>query len=686
MVTFKKTIHVCIGILTLVLIGCTAPEPSAENISLPSIFSDHAVLQRGAKIPVWGTADPGGIVKVEFAKKSRTTTVNGDGKWMVHMPSRKAGGPYEMRVIGLDTISIKDLLVGEVWLCSGQSNMEWQVRNAMNAQQEIDSADYPEIRMFTVDRAVSDTPPDDCSGSWKVCTPETAGDFSAVGYFFGRHLHQQLDVPVGLIHSSWGGTPAEAWTSFETLESDTVLLPILERYRQSIENYPERLAEYREIIRKIEESGDRLPMYHKDPGNKGAEKGWAEPGFDDRQWQDFPVPGFWENQPGMNIDGAVWFRKVVRIPESWVGKTLRLSLGAIDDFDVTYFNGVLVGATGEETPNFWIHQRHYPVPANVVNLTEALIAVRVFDHYGQGGFAGAGSNMRLSLAVCASDEFIRLDGIWKMKVELALDPLAITGPGSQGLPPEPIGPGHSHSPAGLYHAMLTPLAPYAIRGAIWYQGETNAGRAYQYRTLLPAMINDWRELWKQREFPFGVVQLANFMPVSEEPQESDWAELREAQLLTSLNDPDVGLAVTIDIGETDDIHPGNKQDVGKRLSLWALAKVYGFDLEYSGPLFDSMEIEGDTIFISFRHAENGLIVKGDTLYGFSIAGDDYQFVWANAEIKGNKVLIWSDKIDNPVAVRYAWADNPVCNLYNSEMLPAIPFRTDDKPGITFLSR
>jgi sialate O-acetylesterase len=681
MVTFKIAIHLFIGFITLVLIGCGAPEPSAENISLPSILSDHAVIQRDAKIPVWGMAEPGGIVKVEFANKRRTTTVDKDGKWMVQLPPHKAGGPYEMRVMGLDTLLIKDLLVGEVWLCSGQSNMEWQVRSSMNAHQEIESADFPEIRMFTIERVVSDKPLDDCSGSWKVSTPETVGDFSAVGYFFGRELHRQLDVPIGLIHSSWGGTPAEAWTSLETLESDTILLPILERYNESMKNYPERLAEYREMVRKIEESGEHLPMYHKDPGNKGADKGWADPGFNDGQWRDFPVPGFWENQQGMDIDGAVWFRKAVDIPESWIGKTLRLSLGAIDDFDVTYFNGIQVGTTGEDIPNFWMHQRQYTVPADAVNSKKALIAVRIFDHYGQGGFVGG--DMHLSTVNGSSDDFIRVDGLWKMKIELAMDPSAVSGPGGRGLPPEPMGPGHSHSPAGLYHAMLYPLAPYAIRGAVWYQGETNAGRAYQYRTLLPAMIHDWHALWGQGPFPFGIVQLANYRAVSEEPQESEWADLREAQLLTALNDPNVGLATTIDIGEAEDIHPRNKQDVGNRLSLWALAKVYGFKIEYSGPLYDSMVVEGDTIIVSFRHAESGLVVKGDAVHGFAIAGEDYQFVWANAEIRGNKVLVWSDEIVNPVAVRYAWADNPVCNLYNSEMLPAVPFRTDDKPGITY---
>ncbi len=677
----------CFFIATWVFFSCQVSGPPAQNISLPSIFGDHMVLQRGVPITVWGKANRGGLVTVEIAGQKKAALADENDRWRIKLRPMKSGGPHTMKIYGTDTTVFKNVLFGEVWLCSGQSNMEWTVRNSKDAQREMDEANYPEIRIFTVQKEVADKPKDDCVGEWKVCTPENVGDFSAVGYFFGRYLHQQLKVPIGLLHSSWGGTPAEAWTSYATLTADTMLAPIVKRYEEDVKFYPQRLAAYKNQVSQIQESGKALPMYHRDSGNAGYTKGWAKLDFDDRDWEEMTIPGFFFFFGDMQIDGAVWFRKEVELPDDWAGKALLLTLGAIDDFDVTYFNGIQVGSTGEETPQFWLHPRRYVIPANLVKAGRAVIAVRIFDHFGQGGFGGPATAMKLVPEAAAEAKPILLVGTWKFRIEKALDPSAISGPGGRGLPPEPRGPGHSHSPAGLYHAMLYPLAPYAIKGAIWYQGETNAGRAYQYRTLLPAMIKDWRTLWGQGDFPFGIVQLANYMAVSEEPQESEWAELREAQLLTALNVAKVGLATIIDIGEANDIHPKNKQDVGKRLALWALAKCYGQNLEYSGPLYQSMKIDGNRIIVSFTHTAKGLVAVGsDSVKGFAIAGDDYKFVKANAKIDGERVIVWSDQIQQPVAVRYAWADNPVCNLYNSEMLPAVPFRTDDRPGITFLNR
>jgi sialate O-acetylesterase len=447
------------------------------------------------------------------------------------------------------------------------------------------------------------------------------------------------------------------------------------------------MADYKARLKKIEESGDRLPIYQKDPGNRGYGRDWAINDFDDNSWEQFDTPGYWENRGDMQIDGAVWFRKEIEIPETWSGKELILTLGAIDDFDTAYFNGIQIGATGEETPQFWLHQREYIIPAKQVRPGRAVIAVRIFDHYGQGGFGGPGSKMRLGLKSNTGLQPIKLAGVWKMKVEKAMDPSAISGPGGQGLPQEPQGPGHPYSPGGLYHAMIYPLKPYAIKGAIWYQGEANADRAYQYRTLLPAMIRDWRKLWSQGNFPFGIVQLANYMSVSEEPQESSWAELREAQLFTALNDPETGLATIIDIGEADDIHPRNKQDVGRRLALWALAETYGKDVEFSGPLYKSMTVRDGKAILHFTHVADGLVAAGNgELKGFDIAGKDKLFHRAEATIEKDRIVVWSEAVEDPVAVRYAWADNPVCNLYNSEMLPAVPFRTDDWPGVTFQMR
>ncbi|NIO87790.1 MAG: 9-O-acetylesterase [Candidatus Aminicenantes bacterium] len=670
-----------------IVLSCKVPGPPAENIALPAIFGNNMVLQQGVPLPVWGKADSGGVVIIEIDGQRKGTLSDEHNRWQVKLSPLQAGGPHTMKICGADTTVFENVLVGEVWLCSGQSNMEWNVRNSKDAQREMNEANLPNIRMFTVQKEVSEKPKDNCVGEWKVCSPENVGDFSAVGYFFGRYLHQKLNVPIGMIHSSWGSTPAEAWTSYETLSADTMLAPIVKRYEEDLKNYPQRLAEYKEQLKKIEESGALMPIYHKDKSNEGFLKGWANQEFDDNSWNSVNVPGYWENLEDMQIDGAVWFRKEVRIPIAWEGRELLLTLGAIDDFDVTYFNGTKVDSTGKDTPQHWIHHRKYIVPGHLVKAGKAAIAVRIFDHFGQGGFGGPATAMMLCLNTEPDSNLIPLAGIWKSKIETALDPSKISGPGGKGLPQQPRGPGHSHSPAGLYNAMIHPLAPYAIKGGIWYQGETNAGRAYQYCTLLPAMIKDWRTLWRQGDFPFGVVQLANYMQVSEDPQESAWAELREAQLLTSLNDPNVGLATIIDIGEADDIHPKNKQDVGKRLALWALANYYDFDLEYSGPLYQSMKIEDDKITVSFTHTADGLVAVGDEgVKGFAIAGDDYNFIRANAKIDGNQVIVWSEKVKNPVAVRFAWADNPVCNLYNSEMLPAVPFRTDDKPETTYLNR
>jgi sialate O-acetylesterase len=568
--------------------------------------------------------------------------------------------------------------------------MEWQVSQSNNPEEEINNAVFENIRLFTVPRTVADTPQSDCVGEWTVCSPATVRNFSAVGYFFGREIHKNLKVPVGLIHSSWGGTPIESWMEQTTLRNDADFVPILDRYKRSLEEYPERLKEYNELVKKIEEEGLELPPYQIDKGNKGLIEGWAEKDYNDSDWENIELPGYWEGIINKDIDGALWFRYEISLPENLMNKDLTLELGPIDDFDVTYFNGRQIGSIGDDTPNFWTTPRVYKIDKENIKEKNS-IAVRVFDHYGEGGFSGSPSQMKI-YAEGEPDKSIQISGIWKYRIESALDPKNVSGPGGGKLPPAPMGPGHPHSPSGLYNAMIYPIAPYALKGFIWYQGETNASRAYQYRKLLPAMINDWRILWKDPNLYFGIVQLANFMAVLPDPSESAWAELREAQAISAFNDPLNGLAVTIDIGEADDIHPKNKQDVGKRLAFWSLKKVYaqnsfneGTDI-FSGPVMQNYEITGDTISISFDHVGKGLIAQGDSLHGFTIAGEDKNFFWAQAIIEGNNVRVWSDKVKKPAAVRYAWANNPICNLYNSGGLPAVPFRTDDWPGATFGSK
>ncbi|MDT7893779.1 MAG: hypothetical protein LASZOEIN_002094 [Candidatus Fervidibacter sp.] len=657
--------------LTLAVHGHLAAE---GKLRLPSIFGDHMVLQCNMPVPVWGWAEPNEEVAVILkGKLHRSTKADANGRWMVKLPPQPAGGPHELIVRTRDeVIRFNDVLFGEVWVCSGQSNMEWPVALAQNAQQEIATANFPQIRFFIVEKAIALEPQSDCKGRWVVCSPETVGGFSAVGYFFGREIHQRLKVPVGLIGTYWGGTPAESWTDLKALESDPDFKPILDRLPRD----PETLKRLQEKYEQAMEEW-RQKAILKDPGNKGEAMGWASPEFDDSDWATMEVPRPWERiSPEMNIDGAVWFRKVVVLPDEWAGKDLLLSLGPIDDYDTTYFNGEKVGATGAETPNSWTVPRQYRIPGRLVKAGANLIAVRVFDQWGDGGFSGRPNQMRLELAD-GTGKPILLSGEWKFKVEFARH--------ASKVPPQPQPPINSWTPTTLFNAMVAPFVPYAIKGVIWYQGESNVGRAYQYRKLFPALINSWRRAWGY-EFPFLFVQLANFLERKPEPTESAWAELREAQLLTLKTVPKTGMAVAIDIGEANDIHPRNKQDVGKRLALAALAIAYGQKIVYSGPIYRSMRIEGNKIRIFFDHVGSGLVAKGEKLTGFAIAGEDRKFVWANAKIEGNTVVVWSEQVPKPVAVRYGWADNPDCNLYNKEGLPASPFRTDDWPGVTVKNR
>ena len=487
------------------------------EVKLPSVIGDNMVLQRGNKLTLWGTADAGEEVSVTLGDQKATAKAGDDGKWKVQIGPLAAGGPFEMKVVGKNTIELKNILVGEVWVCSGQSNMQMAVSSCLNSKEEVAAADFPKIRLFTVPNTVADAPQADCKGRWVECSPKTVGGFSAVGYFFGRELQKVLDVPVGLINTSWGGTPAESWTSKPTLESDPDLKPILDRFAKGVQDYPQAKQNFETQLAKWKET---------------AEKAKAE------------------------------------------------------------------GKSVPKKPN----------------------------------------------------------------------------------PPQDPATS-SWKPSGLYNAMIAPLIPYGIGGAIWYQGESNADRAYQYRKLFAAMIQDWRRNWGQGDFPFLWVQLANFMGRRAQPGDSNWAELREAQQ-TTLSLPKTGTGLAIDIGDAKDIHPKNKQEVGRRLALAAQAIGYGKDIPYSGPVYDSMTVEGTAIRLKFKHVNGGLVCKGEKLAGFAVAGEDKKFVWAEARIDGETVVVSSPEVQKPVAVRYAWADNPEVSLYNKADLPASPLRTDDWDGKT----
>lgn len=669
----KSIALLSIGLLLLTA-GCVVFTPKqtpkiepASNIQLPALFSDNMVLQQKLKIPVWGTAEPGGKVSVRLGNQEKHAIVPKAGKWQIDLDPVSAGGPYELSVIGEDTMLFKNVLIGEVWVCSGQSNMAWPVSNSLNAEAEIETATYPNMRLFTVERNSSFTPLSDVTTEgWKACSPQTVPKFSAVGYFFGRHLHEKLGIPIGLIHTSWGGTPAEAWTSKNSLkklpdfaeivtqhDSSSINKELQKKYEKQLESWQKLLEAWRDTIEQ------------NDVGLKGDGLKWYQPDLDMTQWKTMNLPSLWEAAGIGNYDGIVWFRKEIDLSDCWTGQDLTLHLGPIDDIDITWFNGTKVGS--EEVYNL---PRKYEVPASLVKPGSNVIAVRVLDHGGGGGLWGTPEQLKIT---AQSGDTLSLAGEWRYHI--AVD--------QQGISLRPQSPTRlQNQPTVLYNAMIAALIPYAIRGAIWYQGEANAGRAYQYRTLFPTMIKDWRANWDQGDFPFLFVQLANFRAVQSEPVENDWAELREAQLMT-LSLANTGMAVTIDIGEADNIHPKNKQDVGKRLALNARHLVYGEDIPYSGPIYRSMAIEGNKIHLSFDHVNAGLMTKGgDKLTGFAIAGADRKFVWADAQIDGETVVVSSPNVPEPMAVRYAWASNPVCNLYNKAGLPASPFRTDSWPGIT----
>lgn len=668
-----------IFMLLLLSLPCIMAQESALELKLHTMFSHNMVLQREIPAKIWGVSKPGAEIIVQFAGQEKKIIANQTGNWVVSLGSLQASSsPQELLVTSAgESIKLHNVLVGDVWVCSGQSNMEWPVYQSQNAKKEIEEANHPEIRIFTVPRKATGTPTRHLQGEWKVCAPNTIGGFSAVGYFFGRTINQKLHIPIGLINSSWGGTPAESWTTFQTLENDPDLLPIVKRYKsavsqEAIENYRKSLLEW-EKNKGDRKEEDRLT----DMGNQGFEKGWASQEFSDSDWKTMDLPCLWENT--MNVDGAVWFRKEIQIPENWAEKDLSLTLGAVDDFDVTYFNGEKIGSIGEETPNWWSTPRKYTIPGKLVKAGKNCLAIRVFDHFGAGGFSGQPQDM----AIQRNSEVLKISGAWKYKVEYAVY--------SSLKPTPPMGPENPYAPSTLYNGMISPIIPYSIKGAIWYQGESNAYRAYQYRKLLPAMISDWRREWAQEEpgsdFPFFIVQLANFMAAPSKPEESEWAELREAQAMTAFNTKNCGLALAIDIGDARDIHPRNKQEVGRRLALAALKTAYNKDIVFSGPVYDSMQIQDNKIVLNFKSIGSGLVARDGELKHFSIAGQDRIFVWAKARIEGSQVIVWSDEVKHPVAVRYAWANNPEgCNLYNQENLPAVPFRTDNWPGRTANSK
>ncbi len=644
---------------------------------LAAVFTDHMVLQRDIKLPVWGWADAGESVTVSFATQHQSAVADHAGKWHVVMdPMPASASPQVLTVAGRNTLAVADVLVGDVWLCSGQSNMQLALQSSANAKADVPAADRPLIRLLKVGSVASSVEQDDIQGKWVICTPKTAAGFSAAGYYFGRDLQDAIKVPIGLINSGWGGTLAEAWSAPESLEGNAVLAPILRRYQDALPVLDSKMQAYRQAY-----PAWAARAYPADPGNTGLADGWASKDWDDSGWTSIEVPAEWSDVPGINVVGMVWFRRSIDVPADMARKDLLLSLGSITHCDMTYFNGQQVASTWVDVPDARSVLRRYRIPASLVHAGKNVIAIRAFNIIWGGSINGPPAAMFVA-PFDEQDGKARLSiaGQWKCKLEHKLAQINNAPPA----PARPLGPDNPGAPSNLFNGMIKPLIPFAIKGAIWYQGEGNAGRGYQYRTLLPAMIQGWRTRWHEGNFPFLIVQLPNFSNPSAQPVANDpWPALREAQLLTVRTVPETGMAVTIDIGERQ-IHPVNKKDVGHRLSLVALDMVYHIKGPGTGPLYAASKNEGDHVVIKFGHIGLGLAIrKGmNSLGGFAIAGADRKFVAADAKIVGDTVVVSSNAVPSPAAVRYLWANNPTASLYNQDGLPASPFRTDDWPVAT----
>ena len=634
------------------------------KIKLASVFQNHAVLQRDLPLPVWGHGEPGESVLVRLNAHEAQTQVDAEGNWLLRMPPLQAGGPHRLRVEAESgVVELDDLLAGDVWLCSGQSNMEWKLGD-LREEWHGDLADLPQIRMLTVSTGVGHGCANRVEGRWTVCTPSALLAFSAVGGFFGRELHARLGVPIGLICNAWGGTRVQAWMSREALMQDPSGRNEVAFYESFVwktggQSVPASISDWKRT------SGPH------DAGNIGLERGWTGSAFDDSSWPAMRLPGHW-NRLGEPFNGVLWFRMQMEIPESWGGRDLELSLGAIDKHDETWVNGELVGATGWENPDSWKTPRVYTVPGRLTDASRLVtIAVRARSHVYDGGFSGPATTMFLR-PHGSVEEPLSLAGEWRYFVEQNWG--VVIPPDFQWCPDNP------NSPHALFDNRLALLIPYGLRGVIWYQGESNAGDAADYARMLTAMIRDWRRRWAQGDFPFLQVQLANFGPAAMDFKRSQWAELREAQAMV-LAEPALGMAVAIDIGEALDIHPQNKRDVGLRLARWALSEFYGREGIPSGPLFKGIQIEsGGRLRCFFLHVGKGLVSRGGPLTHFLLAGRDRAFHRAEARIDGETVVVRCDAVTEPAAVRYAWADNPEgCNLFNEEGLPASPFRSDSWP-------
>lgn len=620
------------------------------QVRLPRLIGDNMVLQRGEPVTIWGWASPKEKVTVTFKNKSYSAVATADSSWKVQLPAQAAGTGYDMLVRGKNQIRIRNVAFGDVWLCSGQSNMVINMERVKERfPDDIASAGYPDIRNFFVPtKADLSGPKQDLPASqWRTATAADILSFGAVSYFFARDLHEQYHVPIGIINSSVGGTPIEAWISEQGYRDFADIQKVINRNKDT--SYV-RAHTFRPGQLQRSESPDA-----------GLAEHWESEAYEPRGWRNFSIPGYWEDQGVKNLDGVVWFRKELDVPAGWAGKPAKLFMGRIVDADEMYVNGKKIGGTTYQYP-----PRRYQIPEGLLKEGKNTFVTRVTNQAGKGGFVPDKPYF-----IESGSEQIDLKGTWLYKVGRVDEPAKLPG-GNRPLVAQ-------NQPTALYNAMVAPVLPMKLKGFVWYQGESNIANAAAYNRLMPALINDWRGLWKNAELPFLVVQLPNFQDVDYLPAESDWAVLREAQN-RALTLKRTAVTVTLDLGEWNDIHPLNKKDIGKRLALAARNIAYDEkSIVYSGPRLKSQALAGNKFTLTFSDVADGIrSADGADLRWFAVAGDDKHFVWAKASIAGkDRIEVWSDRVKNPKYVRYAWQDNPEgINFYNSEGLPASPFRTD----------
>jgi sialate O-acetylesterase len=642
------------SVASLVLLFCISfAGIAAERPMLAPLFTSNMVLQRGRPNVFWGWTSPSQTVQVQVAGSVHKTTAGSDGSWRLQFDPPPVGGPYVVRVRADREVVLDNVLVGDVWLCSGQSNMSWGILSTDTGSEAVKTAQRPNLRLFVVRQQPAYGPKASLSGVWKVCTPESLaenGGFSAVAYFFAERIQREVDVPIGLVQSAVGGSPIESWMSDAALN-----------------DFPEFARAIDEIIRLrnsgAKEYGNYITHWY-DQYEVGTKDGqnWAAEELDSSSWTPVKIPGGFAELGVPDEPAVCWFRREVVLPDPLPAGPAKIKLGVVEKMDTTFVNGTWVGASS------WVENpRSYAIPAGVLRPGKNVVAVRVFKLRKNGGFQSAADKLQIELG---DGTVVPLAGDWLGK--LSVD--------ARSPHPLPLGfENYPTMPTVLYNGMIAPIAPAAIAGALWYQGEANFTRAYQYRRLLPGMVADWRKQFQQPNLPFFVVGLPAFMQKKDQPTDDGWAELRDAQLLAARTVPGVEVATTIDTGDANDIHPRDKQPVGERLALLALARYYGKDVPYSGPRYVAHQKQGATLRIRFERVAGSLVQKGDRLSGFSIAGPDRKWHWAKAQIDGDFVVVSSPDVPDPVAVRYAWQANPDASLFDEAGLPAHPFRTDDWP-------